>query len=212
MAQIKVISQLIDLDKSELLYDFKTFSPEDWTITRHTPPWQVTPDAIIGGKPDEDKHGQIFFKEPVQGDIVMEFDAELVGNSYHDIVWWWATSLDQQPWGEGYLGCLGGWWNNLAGIEKSPTFEPCCIVPTSPIKRGTRYHIISGSVGTRLFIAVDGVMVVYMTDPNPATVKGGHFGFGVYQSHVRYSNLKVYRPFATGLPVGYKKDSEVYPS
>lgn len=212
MAQIKVISQLIDLDKSELLYDFKTFAPEDWTITRHTPPWQVTPEAIIGGKPDEEAHGQIFYKEPVQGDVVMEFDAELVGKSYHDIIWWWGTSLDQQPWGEGYLGCLGGWWNNLAGIEKSPTFEPSCIVPTAPVKPGVRYHIVSGSVGSRLFVAVDGVLAVYMTDPNPATVKGGHFGFGVYQSHVRYSHLKVYRPFAAGLPVGYKKDSEVDPS
>lgn len=207
MSQIKLVTSLLDLDKSELLYDFKTFRPDDWTITRHTPSWQVSSDAIIGGKPDEENHGQIFFKDWVAGDIVLEFDAELLGNSYHDLCWWWSTSLDQDPWGEGYLGCIGGWWNNLAGIEKSPTFEPACIIPACPVQPRTKYHIVSGSSGSLQFIAVNGEMICYMRDP--LVLKGGHFGFGVFQSHARYSNLKVYRPHVTGIPVGYKKDSEM---
>lgn len=207
MRTLNLIAHKIILDEKNLLHDFQKFHPADWTITRHTPPWNVTPDAIIGGKEDEEAHGQIFYKTPVQGDIVMEFDAELVGRSYHDIIWWWGTSLEEKPWGEGYLGCLGGWWNNLSGIEKSPTFEPSCIVPTSPIRRGTKYHIISGGAGTMQFIFVDGELSCYMTDPHPATRKGGYFGFGVYESHVRYSNLKVYRPEIVDAPHSYVRDS-----
>jgi len=194
MKNVKLISHIVELDDVNLLFDFQTFSPEDWTITRHSPPWQVAPDAITGGKPDEETHGQIFYKTPVPGDVVLEFDAELLGDCTHDIIWWWATSLDQQPWGAGYLGCLGGWWNNLSGIEKSPAFEPSCIVPTTPIQPRTKYHIISGGAGAMQFIFVDGALSCYMTDPDSATRKGGYFGFGVYESHVRYSNLKVYRP------------------
>ncbi len=208
MREIKLVAQTIDLDKSAILYDFRTFNPADWTITRHAPPWKVTAEAIEGGKPDEDQHGQIFFKDPVQGDIVLEFDAELVGDSYHDIVWWWATSLDQQPWGAGYLGCLGGWWNNLSGIEKTPSYTPCCIIPTTPIERGRKYHIVSGGIGAVQFIVVDGNLSCYMTDPDPATVRGGHFGFGVYHSHVRYTDLKVYRPCWTNDRHDYPLDSE----
>lgn len=210
MKTLKLISHLIQLKQENLLYDFQKFQPEDWSITRHSPPWQVTPEAVIGGKPDEETHGQIFYKTPVQGDIVMEFDAELVGKSYHDIIWWWSTSLEQSPWGEGYLGCLGGWWNNLSGIEKSPTFEPSCIVPTTPIQPQTKYHIISGGAGTMLFIFVDGVLSCYMTDLNPATIKGGYFGFGVFESNVRYSNLKVYRPEIINDPHSYIRDSQLH--
>lgn len=208
MKRVRLLSEVIDLEKSELLYDFAEFKAEDWSITRHAPPWKVSRDCIIGGQADERNHGQIFYKTPVRGDTVLEFDAELVGDSYHDFVWWWATSLDRDPWGEGYLGCLGGWWNNCSGIEKSPTFTPCSISPMSPIRPGRKYHIVSGGIGCVQFIVTDGVLSCYMTDPAPATKKGGHFGFGVYSSHVKYSNLKVYRPHWERTQVGYLPDSE----
>ncbi|MCI5779881.1 MAG: hypothetical protein MR051_08750 [Lentisphaeria bacterium] len=50
-------------------------------------------------------------------------------------------------------------------------------------------------------------MSCYMTDPHPATRNGGYFGFGVYESHVRYSNLKVYRPEIAAAPHSYIRDS-----
>ncbi len=204
MKTVKLISHVIELDEKNLLLDFSSFSPDDWTIIRHSPRWQVTSEAIVGGEAGETAHGQIFYRTPVPGDIVMEFDAELIGDCDHDIIWWWGTSLDRDPWGEGYLGCIGGWWNNLSGIEKSPDFEPSCIVPTTPVRPRTVYHIISGGAGSMQFIFVDGALSCYMTDPDPATRRGGYFGFGVFESHVRYSNLKIYRPRVADDPHSYR--------
>lgn len=207
---IQIIGMDLDVSGSEVIYDFRKFVPEEWNIIRHTPEWIVTSDAITGGGPDEPCHGQIFYKTPVMGEVILEFDAELVAPSYHDLIWWWDTRLDQDPWGDGYLGCLGGWFNNLAGIEKSPAFKPSAIAPSFEIGPGKKYHIVSGTCGGVQFIAVDGKLVSFMTDPRPPDPSTpGYFGFGVYASHARYSNLKVRRPCFTSHPCVYKPASQL---
>ncbi len=46
-----------------------------------------------------------------------------------------------------------------------------------------------------IFLIIDGVVAVEMFDPNPLPPDhAGHFGFGIYESHIRYGNLKVFRP------------------
>ena len=193
---ITILDKKIMLDKCEVICDFKKFDPKRWNIKRHTPEWVVTEDSITGGGPDEPCHGQIFYDTPVYGEVILEFDARLIFPSYHDLIWWWDTRLDQEPWGDGYLGCLGGWYNNLAGIEKSPTFKPSMIAPSFPIEPERNYHIVSGTCDGVLFIAVDGKMVSFMTDPAPPDKNTpGYFGFGVYESHATYSNLRVLRPY-----------------
>ena len=202
---ITVIGNILRLADCELLYDFKTFDPADWTIIRHTPKWVVQPDRISGGGPDEPHHGQIFFKTPVKGDVVMEFDARIIPPSYHDLVWFWNTRLDVEPWSAGYLGCLGGWFADMAGIEKLPAFRPSAIAPSFPTEPGRTYHIVSGSLGPEHFIAVDGRLVTYFADedvPDPA--QPGYFGFGVYESHAEYRNLRVYRPNPKVRPLAYE--------
>ena len=202
---IALIDKNLDLAKSELLYDFKNFKAEEWDITRNPPKWVVTSDCIIGGRNDEDRHGQIFYHTPVKGEIVMEFDCATIAPSYHDLIWWFQTTLTPESWGEGYLGCLGGWFNNLAGIEKSPNFRPSVIAPSCPIEPGVEYHIVSGSVKGTAFIAVNGKLVFQFADPQPPSPeKPGYFGFGVYESHAYYRHLKVYRPFTTPIPLKYE--------
>ena len=192
---IELCGLRLRLDKSELLHEFKTFDPADWTITRNPPKWTVTPGEITGGGPDEPTHGQVFYKTPVKGDVVLEFDARLVPPSYHDLVWLWNVRLDKEPWGAGYLGCLGGWWGDYAGIEKLPTFEPSAINAWGRIVSGRTYHVVSGSVKGWHFVCVDGKLVTFFADPAvPDPSQPGYFGFGVYESHAAYSNLKVWRP------------------
>jgi len=99
----------------------------------------------------------------------------------------------REPWGEGWLGCLGGWWANLAGIERMPDMTPSAIAAACPIETGRSYHVVSGTAQGRHFIAVDGRLVLCFLDERAAP--SGHFGFGVYESCAAYSNLSVYRPF-----------------
>jgi len=195
-----VLTKELDLAKSEVLYRFETFDPKDWTIVRGTPKWTVSPKCVTGGSPAEPTHGQVFFKTPVKGDVVLEFDARIVPPSYHDLVWMWNVDFRKKPWGAGYLGCLGGWWSDMAGIEKLPDFLVSGIAPSFKTKPGKTYHIVSGSLGASHFIFVDGKLVTYFADKNYPKGRAGHFGFGVYESMAEYSNLTVYRPNYTQLP------------
>ena len=196
-----MLTKTLDLAKSKVLYRFDTFNPKDWTIVKGAPKWTVAGKKITGGSPDEPTHGQIFFRKPVKGDVVLEFDAKILPPSYHDLVWFWNTDFDGDPWGDGYLGCLGGWWSGMAGIEKLPDYLVSSIAPSFPTRPGKTYHIISGSLGASHFIIVDGKLVTYFADKNfPDPKRPGHFGFGIYESHAEYSNLTVYRPHWTEKP------------
>ena len=205
MNEIPIIGNLLSLAESELLFSFDVFDPSDWTIVKHEPKWTVERERIAGGGPDEPHHGQIFFKTPVKGDVVLEFDARIVPPSYHDIVWFWNTRFGEEPWSGGYLGCLGGWYADMAGIEKLPDYRPSAIAPSFPTEPGRWYHIVSGSIGAEHFIAVDGALVTYFADPDvPDPGEPGYFGFGVFKSHAEYRRLKVWHPCARPRALSYE--------
>ena len=209
--EIIVIGNSLRLSACELLHSFETFDPAQWSIVKHTPKWTVEPGRIVGGGPDEPHHGQIFFNEPVKGDVVLEFDARILPPSYHDIVWFWNTRFggSPEPWSAGYLGCLGGWYADMAGIEKLPDYKPSAIAPSFRTEPGRWYHIVSGSLGFEHFIAVDGKLVTYFADavvPDPS--KPGYFGFGIFESHAEFTRLKVYRPHPTPRPLAYQPGSK----
>ena len=210
--EIIVIGNSLRLSECELLHSFETFDPAQWSIVKHTPKWTVEPGRIVGGGPDEPHHGQIFFNEPVKGDVVLEFDARILPPSYHDIVWFWNTRFggSPEPWSAGYLGCLGGWYADMAGIEKLPDYKASAIAPSFRTEPGRWYHIVSGSLGFEHFIAVDGKLVTYFADaavPDPS--EPGYFGFGIFESHAEFTRLKVYRPHPTPRPLAYLPGSKV---
>jgi hypothetical protein len=193
MKNIRLLGKLIDLSDSGILKKFDRFNPDDWIVVGK-PKWTVTGSSIIGG-PDPDTQGQLFYKTPYSGDMVMEFDAKLIAPSDHDLVWWYRTSLTTQPWGRGYLAALGGWFRNRAGIESVTDFALSATSSSCPVLSDKWYHIVSGAVGNHHFIEVDNSVIFELTDPNPLPDSHvGHFGFGIYQSHVEYSNLTVYAP------------------
>lgn len=201
--EFTIICKKLCLASSEVLYRFDSFDAADWTIVRGTPQWKVLKDKIVGGGPDEPTHGQIFFRKPVEGDVVLEFDARIVPPSYHDLVWFWNVDFDAKPWGAGYLGCLGGWWSDLAGIEKLPDYTVSSIAPSFRTEPGRTYHIVSGSIDGSHFIIVDGKLVSYFADGAYPKGRAGYFGFGIYESMAEYSNLTVYRPSWTQINQKY---------
>ena len=197
MAKLNLISHEIDPACAEVLCDLRTTSASEWTIRRGTGRWEIA-DGVIRGfytPGSEALHGQIFHEKPLTGDVMLEFDARLPAPSRHDLVWLWQTSFESTPWGEGWLGCLGGWYGNYAGIEKLPTFEPSAIFAARPLETDRFYRIVSGSVGGIVFIALDGELLLRFADPHPVSPeKSGHIGFGLYQSNVEYRNIRVLRP------------------
>ena len=193
MKKICLVGKIIDLSSSSVLHEFKSFNADGWTAVGK-PKWEITNSSIIGG-PEALTHGQLFYKTPCQGDIIMEFDARLIAPSDHDIIWWYRISLETKPWGRGYLACLGGWYRNLAGIESVPDFALSATSNSCRVEPGEWYHIVGGVIGNHHFIEVNGRVVLELLDPNSLPANhNGHFGFGVYQSHVEYRNLLIYAP------------------
>ena len=92
----------------------------------------------------------------------------------------------------------------MAGIEKLPDYRPSAIAPSFPTEPGRWYHIVSGSIGFEHFISVDGALVTYFADEDvPDPEEPGYFGFGIFESHAEFANLKVYRPRARTRPLVY---------
>ena len=199
----------LDLDGSELLHSFDTFRKEDWTVFKHgsEPKWEFRGETLAGGGLAETRHGQVFYKTPVKGDVVLEFDARTIAPSYHDIVWLWGARFDEEPWNAGFLGCLGGWWDDLAGIESlNAGYEPSAIHVHEKLVPGRWYHIVSGTVRGIHFIVVDGKLVTRYAASVPKD-REGYFGLGFYESYCEFAHLKVWRPKTTPVTRRYAAPS-----
>ncbi len=207
MKSIRLITHELIPEASETLLRFDRLEPGEWNIRRGSGRWEFDGPILRGFYepcPGGPLHGQVFYHRPIAGDVALEFEARLPEGSAHDLIWFFRTALDRKPWGAGWLGCLGGWYGDFAGLERVPDFKPSVVFAWKKIETGRVYHIISGAVGNRVFIAVDGEMILHCTDPEPiAPDQYGHIGFGLYQSGVEYRNVRVFRPELRPVSFGY---------
>ena len=198
-----IAGKKIDLSRSTVLYETRFADLDGWQVVGDAR-WRAEDNGLVGSLADGGVHGQIFLAKECDGDIIMQFDAATVLPSNHDIIWWWHTELEGGTCGKGYLGALAGWYSGKAGIEKTPEGRLYGGTPLFTFEPGRKYHVVSGSIGGLSFIAVDGRLIFELADPDPFPAgHRGHVGFGVYQSAVRYENLKVYAPH-------WEKHSESY--
>lgn len=153
------------------------------------------------------KHGQIFSDKVFPADIVMEFDAETIPPSDHDIIWWWNAQMndDSSDWVEGYLGALGGWFTNQAGIEKISRKASglTAMTPLFKLEPGRKCKIHSGTIKGISFLFVDGILIIELHNAEKNGDAGGRIGFGVYQSHFKISNLTVFKPKFSDVKLSY---------
>ena len=192
--EYRLLGRRFDLKKAQPLVQFDEFNLENW-ISVGTPPWRSEGASLVGGKIGETTHGQLFYKEPFTGDVVLEFDAQVVPPCTHDLIWWFRTELNHQSWSDGYLGGLGGWYNNRAGLERAPDYKLFTSTCAFKLNPGQWYHIVSGIIDNALFAFVDGELICELHDPTPIHPSiPGHVGFGIYQSMARYKHLKIHRP------------------
>jgi len=201
-----------DLNSSPILLQDPLSNLDAW-IRCGEATWNCKDGALQGATSVGGVHGQIFHPRTFRGNVVMEFDAQTILPSTHDIIWWWRTEIVGGKWGKGYLGGLAGWWRRLAGLEKAPDFAMAALVPMTAFTPGQTYHIVSGSVGARSFLFVDGALLLESLDCDPFPKEhSGHVGFGVYQSRVRISNWTVRAPQFTPMARLYLEEISWAPS
>ncbi len=186
----------MDLEPGELLFadDFPTGPIDDrWEITGGE--WEAR-DGVLTGCYRGNGGGLIYSRAPFPGDIWMEFTGKMVPPCDNDLNF----SFRADGWdyahndaSVGYIGGLNGWWTKQAGLEKYPG---CRLQALSGFKAeaGREYRIQTGIVNSTCFLAVDGALVVTLSDPDPIVSEGCmRVGLGTYCSRIEFSRFRLYR-------------------
>lgn len=207
-ADLLITGRRIVPGKSRILYD-RPFTPEslEADFEAASGEWRVEADGWLTGAIRRNGGGILYSRASYDGDMMLDFDAVAVPPCCNDLNFVWKTcgwDAETNDAGRGYIGGLGGWWLNRAGIEKYPACTPFAATGLCPLEAGRQYHITAGSVAGHCFLFVDGALVVEMRDPAPQTLADcGRFGLGTYASRIRFSHLIVCEPYAEPLHLSY---------
>ncbi len=206
MAELIITRKRIDLDASPILYDKPIgmfMFVNDWEVRNAH--WSYENDALIG-KNDKPEPGVIFNRKPFPGNVLVDFYAQTILPSTHDINVMWNMSWDDaaNQRGAAYVAGVQGWWQGKVGIEKSPEYKLLATAPCPWFEPGRLYHIQAGSIDGHCFLFVDGVLRLELMDPDPIDSSvHTHIGFEAYQSMIKISRVVVRQ-------IVWKEDPQVY--
>ena len=206
---LTIMRKKINLEKSKVLYS-EPFTKENlaknWN--HYSGEWRFEDGWVYGKNPDN-KPGMIVSKKNYPGNVIVEFEAQTVLPSKHDIDFMWNGSWDEKKnqRGVAYVGGLQGWWEGKAGIEKAPDYKLTACTPLFSFTPGKVYNVKGGSIDGHCFVFVDGKLLLEVTDPDPIdSKKHAKIGFEAYASHIKIRNLIV-RQIAW-VPLNLKYDKE----
>ena len=194
-------------EKSELLYkaDVTQESLEkDFEISGGT--WTAK-DGVVVGYMKEDGGGLIYSRKHYLGDIMLDFYGKALPPYDNDINFTFCANGWDHAKGEpfdSYVGGLQGWWLGKSGIEKYPLSSNVdALAVFKEFDKTKEYHIQTGRVGKRLFLFVDGELIVELADNNPIE-KYGRVGLGVYASKIQFRDFKVFKPYTVPFNTSYE--------
>lgn len=195
-SEILLMKKKILIGESEILFNRESFNPEDLSLFDiHHSEWNIV-NGWLEGKNPGNYPGMAILKQDFKGNILVEFDAQTITPSTHDInVMWngeWIDSIDQR--GTAYVAGLEGWWTGKVGIEKSPEYTFMLGTALFDFEPGKTYRIQAGSIEGHCFILADGVLLLEGMDPDPIDhQKFTKVGFEAYSSHIRLKNVIIRR-------------------
>jgi hypothetical protein len=194
MNTIELTRKRILLDSSKVLFD-KPLSPDDfsngWTV--HHSKWAVK-DGWLEGENNGNWPGMAILNQDFPGNVLVEFEAQTILPSTHDInVMWngeWLSETDKR--GIAYVAGLQGWWTGKVGIEKSDEYKFMVGTSLFNFEPGKIYKIQAGSIDGHCFILANGKLLLEAMDPDPIdNQKHAKVGFEAYCSKIRIRNIKI---------------------
>jgi len=209
MNTIELMKKRILLDSSKVLYD-KLPNAEDfsksWTI--HHSKWTIQ-DGWLEGENPGNWPGMAILKQDFPGNVMVEFEAQTILPSKHDInVMWngeWLQETDQR--GIAYVAGLQGWWTGKVGIEKSNDYKFMVGTPLFNFEPGKIYKIQAGSIDGQCFVLADGKLLLEAMDQNPIdNQKYTKIGFEAYCSKIRIRNIKIIQIHWESVDMKYEVD------
>lgn len=194
---IRLIGIEVDVDASEVLYRAEeidgSFLTEDAEVMGGD--WYVE-DGWLVGKHGECSPGMVVMKPDFFGDIMVEFEAEMVAPSTHDInvMIHGSWNREKNERDVAYVTGLEGFWRGSVGFEKSPDYKMFLATSLLDFEPAQTYTVRFGNVGERLFVTVNGRTALEINDPDPIDrMKYGKIGFEAFASWWRLKNLCVRR-------------------
>jgi hypothetical protein len=209
MSTITLMKKRILLDSSKVLYD-EQVTPEDfanlWTV--HHSKWEVKDGWLVGENPGN-WPGMAILNQDFQGNVLVEFEAQTLLPSSHDInVMWngeWLSENDQR--GIAYVAGLQGWWTGKVGIEKSNDYRFMVGTPLFDFDPGKIYKIQAGSIDGHCFIIADGKLLLEAMDPDPIdSQKYTKVGFETYCSKIRIRSIRIRQIYWVPLEMKYEAE------
>lgn len=198
------------LEPGELLFRDDFTDPDltkNWEITGGE--W-VSGDGTCTGTYRENAGGLIYSLRQFPGDVMLDFYGTIIPPCHNDLNWSFCTKgwdYGISDADTGYIAGLNGWYIDRTGIEKYPGCALQALTERFKAVPGREYHIQTGIAGSVCFIAVDGEMIITLSDPDPITAPDcARVGLGTYCSQIRFRDFKVYRPKLTPTRMFYTPD------
>ncbi|MCE1197669.1 MAG: hypothetical protein LWW85_01765 [Marinilabiliales bacterium] len=191
---LPLMKKRILLNQSAVLFDSPVTEHSlstDWTL--HHSEWQVK-EGWLEGINRGNWPGMAILRQDFPGNVLVEFEAQTVLPSLHDInVMWngeWLEKEDRR--GIAYVAGLQGWWSGKVGIEKSEQYKFMVGTPLFSFEPGKIYRIMAGSIDGHCFIFADGQLLMEAMDPDPLdNQKYAKVGFEAYCSHIRIRQITI---------------------
>ena len=192
--QLLLMKKRILLNSSKILFNqavtLGNFN-QNWTVYHSD--WKVEDEWLIGSNRGN-WPGMAILNQDFPGNVLVEFEAQTILPSSHDInVMWngeWLKETDQR--GKAYVAGLQGWWTGKVGIEKSDDYRFMVGTPLLWFKPGQLYKIQAGSIDGHCFIFADGKLLLEAMDPDPLdNQRFTKVGFEVYCSRIKIRNIVI---------------------
>lgn len=203
---MRLLKKELDLEGCETLYH-RAFSEqmlrEDFEVRAGR--WWVEDGWLVGQNRDNFA-AMIISKADYFGNVMLDFKACTVLPCTHDINVMWNGGWNEQTNTRdiAYVAGLQGWWHGKVGIEKSPEYKLNAANPLFAFTPGQVYHVQTGSIDGHVFVIIDGVLVLELTDPDPIdNTKYGRVGFEAYCSYLKFTDFSIKR-------VAYREVEETY--
>ncbi len=206
---ILLMKKKILLDSSRVLYD-KPLDQENFisNFSVHHSEWKVEDGWLVGANRGN-WPGMAIINQEFPGNVLVEFEAQTILPSTHDInVMWngeWLEETDQR--GIAYVAGLEGWWTGKVGIEKSNDYKFMVGTPLFDFEPGKIYKIQAGSIDGHCFILANDKLLLEAMDPDPIDNQiYTKIGFEAYSSNIKLRNIKIRQIYWE--PVEMKYDPE----